>query len=79
MVLPSLMTGIFRVELLRAPDFVGSGHWHESTTRNIPELGIWGNKVRQARHVELHPAAFALPERVQGRERQASLHAAAFM
>jgi hypothetical protein len=39
------MTGIFRVELLRALDFIGSEHRRESTTRNIPELGISENKV----------------------------------
>jgi hypothetical protein len=44
---------------LRDSDFIGSAHRHELTTRNIPELGICGNKVRQARHVKSHPAAFA--------------------
>src|ERR1700751_4325823 len=35
------MPGIFRVQQLHALDFIGCGHRYESTTRNIPELGIW--------------------------------------
>ena len=38
-----------------------------------------GNKVRQARNLELHPTAFALRERVGGRERSAFIHPEAFM
>src|SRR4029077_17397543 len=37
---PSWMPGIFRVQQLHALDFIGSGKRYESTTRNIPELGI---------------------------------------
>jgi hypothetical protein len=37
-----------------------------------------GNKVRQARNLELHPTAFALRERVGGRERLAFIHPEAF-
>ena len=34
------MAGIFRVNHLYVPDFIGSAYRHESITPNIPELGI---------------------------------------
>jgi hypothetical protein len=44
--LPSWLTVIFRVVQLRDSDFISSGHRHESTTRNIPELGISTENLR---------------------------------
>ena len=44
--LPIWRTVIFRADLLRSYDFIGSEHRRESTTRNIPELGISCNFIR---------------------------------
>src|SRR5580700_9592000 len=41
-------TLIFRVDLLHTSDFIGSECRCESTTRNIQELRISGNKLRLA-------------------------------
>jgi hypothetical protein len=41
-------TLIFRVDLLHTSDFIGSECRCESTTRNIQELKISGNKLRLA-------------------------------
>ena len=44
-------TIIFRVDLLRTLDFIGSEHRRQSTTRNIPELGISAeNSVKAISH-----------------------------
>jgi hypothetical protein len=43
------MAGIFRVNQLRALDFIGSERRRERTTRNIQELGISAKIVRHVR------------------------------
>jgi hypothetical protein len=53
------MPALFRVDLPPNPDFRGPEHRCESTTRNIPELGISENKVHLGLQGSLDVQVFA--------------------
>ena len=50
LLLRSWLPGIFRVQQLRALDFIGSGNRYQSTTRNIPDCD--GRDVRPFLRIE---------------------------